>query len=55
MAFGIIVGISVVQWFVDGRRNFTGPRITFLDDVIAQVGTEEEVHVAEGKDGKGEK
>lgn len=25
VAFAIIVFISTVQWFVDGRRNFTGP------------------------------
>ncbi|KAE8165088.1 amino acid/polyamine transporter I [Aspergillus tamarii] len=27
VAFGIIVLVSVVQWIVDGRRNFTGPRV----------------------------
>lgn len=26
-AFGIIIVISVIQWIVDGRKNFTGPRI----------------------------
>jgi uncharacterized membrane protein len=25
-AFGIIIVISTIQWFVDGRKNFTGPR-----------------------------
>ncbi|KAH8690276.1 amino acid/polyamine transporter I [Talaromyces proteolyticus] len=27
VAFGIIVIISAVQWIIDGRKNFTGPRI----------------------------
>ncbi|GAD97230.1 GABA permease GabA [Paecilomyces variotii No. 5] len=26
-AFGIIIVISLIQWIVDGRKNFTGPRI----------------------------
>jgi choline transport protein len=27
VVFFIILVISVVQWFVDGKKNFTGPRI----------------------------
>ena len=27
VVFFIIVMVSVVQWFVDGRKNFTGPRV----------------------------
>ena len=27
MVFFIILVISIVQWFVDGKKNFTGPRI----------------------------
>ncbi|KAF5857418.1 hypothetical protein ETB97_005803 [Aspergillus alliaceus] len=27
VAFAIIVIVSVVQWIVDGRKNFTGPRV----------------------------
>lgn len=27
VAFGIILIISVIQWFVDGRKNFKGPKI----------------------------
>lgn len=27
VAFTIIIIISTVQWFVDGRKNFTGPRV----------------------------
>lgn len=26
-AFGIIIIISGAQWIIDGRKNFTGPRI----------------------------
>lgn len=26
-AFAVIVTISVFQWIVDGRKNYTGPRI----------------------------
>ena len=26
-AFAIIVIISTIQWFVDGRKNYSGPRI----------------------------
>lgn len=28
VAFGVIITISMVQWIVDGRKNFTGPRNT---------------------------
>ncbi|KAF5864768.1 hypothetical protein ETB97_006613 [Aspergillus alliaceus] len=34
-AFGIILIISTFQWIVDGRKNFTGPRVDV--DVIAGV------------------
>jgi hypothetical protein len=27
VAFGIIIIISAIQWIVDGRKNFTGPRV----------------------------
>lgn len=27
VAFGIILVISVVQWYVDGRKNFKGPAV----------------------------
>ena len=26
-AFAIVLIISTIQWFVDGRKNYTGPRI----------------------------
>ncbi|UNI17727.1 hypothetical protein JDV02_004048 [Purpureocillium takamizusanense] len=30
VAFAIIVIISVIQWIVDGRKNFTGPRVNLV-------------------------
>ena len=33
VAFGIILIVSTFQWFVDGRKNFVGPRIDV--DVIS--------------------
>ncbi|KAL1964882.1 hypothetical protein VTN77DRAFT_6235 [Rasamsonia byssochlamydoides] len=35
VAFGIILIISVIQWIVDGRKNFTGPRVN-LDGMMAR-------------------
>jgi hypothetical protein len=26
-AFAIVLVISVIQWFVDGRKNYTGPQL----------------------------
>ncbi|CRG88292.1 Peroxisomal biogenesis factor 6 [Talaromyces islandicus] len=34
--FGVVVIVSVFQWFVDGRKNFTGPRIN-LDELAHGV------------------
>ena len=31
VAFFIVIVISTVQWFVDGRKNFHGPKIEFVD------------------------
>lgn len=33
-AFGIVLIISVVQWIVDGRKNYTGPRIKNTEEVL---------------------
>ncbi|KAK0129987.1 hypothetical protein ONS96_000527 [Cadophora gregata f. sp. sojae] len=32
VVFSIILVISIVQWFVDGKKNFSGPRIN-LDNL----------------------
>lgn len=38
VAFAIILIISLIQWFVDGRKNYTGPRL----DVNAMMNGEVE-------------
>ncbi|KAG2024761.1 hypothetical protein GB937_003460 [Aspergillus fischeri] len=35
-AFGIIIIISAIQWIIDGRKNFTGPR-TDMDILTGQL------------------
>lgn len=44
--FGIVMVVSIFQWFVDGRKNFTGPRMD-VDIISGQVapgeGTDEVV------------
>lgn len=43
VAFAIIVIISVFQWIVDGRKNFTGPRVNMTGETVAvQVAEERE-------------
>lgn len=34
--FGIVFLVSIFQWFVDGRKNFTGPRMD-VDIISGQV------------------
>ena len=41
-AFAVIIIISVFQWFVDGRKNFTGPRVDITLDALDTVPTREE-------------
>ena len=53
VAFFIVIVISTVQWFVDGRKNFHGPKIEFVDsDVIMGASSDSEPTSLE-KDGKG--
>lgn len=33
-AFAVIIIISVFQWFIDGRKNFTGPRVDITLDAL---------------------
>ncbi|KAJ5822612.1 Amino acid/polyamine transporter I [Penicillium robsamsonii] len=42
-AFAVIISISVFQWFVDGRKNFTGPRVDITIDALDTVHTREEI------------
>lgn len=37
VVFFVVLVISTVQWFIDGRKNFTGPRIDM--EVLASGGT----------------
>jgi hypothetical protein len=37
-AFGIVFIISTIQWFVDGRKNFVGPRIE-MEVLSGQIGS----------------
>lgn len=45
VAFFIVIVISVVQWFVDGRKNYKGP-------VVELVGDDEAVYAADDLDDK---
>ncbi|OQE92882.1 hypothetical protein PENNAL_c0006G06904 [Penicillium nalgiovense] len=41
-AFAVIIIISVFQWFVDGRKNFTGPRADITLDALDTMPTRED-------------
>ncbi|KAF1837446.1 amino acid transporter [Decorospora gaudefroyi] len=47
VAFGIILFISTFQWFVDGRKNFTGPRTDTGIDVLEAMKTQEQTDTGE--------
>lgn len=34
VAFAIVLIISMIQWFVDGRKNYTGPQVQVEDHVL---------------------
>lgn len=34
VAFGVVFIISLIQWFVDGRKNYTGPKVHVDDHVL---------------------
>ncbi|KAL2037835.1 hypothetical protein N7G274_009309 [Stereocaulon virgatum] len=38
VAFFIVIVISVIQWFVDGRKNYKGPQIELVVDDLADDG-----------------
>lgn len=55
VAFGIILLISTFQWFVDGRKNFTGPRTDMGLEVLEAMksqGQDVPAPVASGKIGE---
>lgn len=39
VAFAVVIIISSIQWFVDGRHNFKGP--SFDEDAFLVTGVEE--------------
>ena len=41
VAFGIILFISTFQWFIDGRKNFTGPKADMGIEVLEALKTQE--------------
>jgi choline transport protein len=41
VAFGIILFISTFQWFIDGRKNFTGPRAEMGLEVLEAMKSNE--------------
>jgi hypothetical protein len=41
-AFAVIIIISVFQWFIDGRKNFTGPRVNVTLDALDTMPTHDE-------------
>ncbi|KAF1844099.1 amino acid transporter [Cucurbitaria berberidis CBS 394.84] len=42
VAFGIILFISTIQWIVDGRKNFTGPRTDMGIEVLEAMKSQEQ-------------
>ncbi len=41
VAFGVILLVSTIQWFVDGRKNFTGPRADMSLEVLEAMKSNE--------------
>ncbi|KAK5712208.1 hypothetical protein LTR17_018021 [Elasticomyces elasticus] len=46
VAFGIVLIISMIQWFVDGRKNFKGPKVELDDHVLTAVNSPVNVRAA---------
>ncbi|KAK6428492.1 hypothetical protein LTR95_015364 [Oleoguttula sp. CCFEE 5521] len=42
VAFLIVLIISMIQWFVDGRKNYTGPKLDLVDTVLTAAHTRED-------------
>lgn len=42
-AFAVIIMISVFQWIVDGRKNFTGPRLELATEALDTLPAESKV------------
>jgi len=53
VVFFIIVVISIIQWFVDGKKNFTGPRVNIEQLANGEVmGMEPTISSEEGSYGE---
>jgi choline transport protein len=39
VAFAVVLLISVAQWFIDGRKNYRGPRVEVDDHVLVAAPT----------------
>lgn len=39
VAFAIVFIISMIQWFVDGRKNYTGPKMDLEDNILVAIET----------------
>ncbi|KXT12562.1 hypothetical protein AC579_2094 [Pseudocercospora musae] len=37
VVFAIVFIISMIQWFVDGRKNYTGPKLDITDNILVAV------------------
>ncbi|PNS21597.1 Choline transport protein [Sphaceloma murrayae] len=48
VAFGIVLIIAVFQWYVDGRKNFTGPKVDTEDNVLVAPRTNEDERASNG-------
>ncbi|KAH6608253.1 amino acid permease [Trichoderma cornu-damae] len=47
VAFAIIIAISLFQWIIDGRKNFTGPRVNLVSGQVVGENFTEITSVAE--------
>jgi len=45
VAFFIVIVISVVQWFVDGRKNFKGPQIELVGEDVTGADFHQDGHL----------
>ena len=53
VAFAIVLMISIIQWFVDGRKNFSGPKLELDGDILTAQETPQDFRRAEMLEGNG--
>lgn len=46
VAFAIVMIVSVIQWFVDGRKNYVGPKVEIEDHVLVASESPRDLHSA---------